>query len=341
MTSTEQELDSSNSMGSMTEIISKQMSPFPSITHELTAATVGGITASIVGHPLDTIKVKLQTQTYQAPKTARFHSGFDCFLSVIRNDGVRALYYGLKPPLYACVFYNAITFGSLGYFKRWIASFSDNDSHCFEATREATVMQNAMAGALTGLCLSVIQTPVDQIKTQLQIQTSMNVDIQKTAYKSPSTLLYHIYRNECASNLNQLRKKLMRAYPASFVREFYGSAVYFGIYAYLKQALGRIWIPNGQNRRKLSSYDYMVAGSLSGLSYWLAVYPVDVVKSRMHAAPSKIYNGTFQGIHQIWKQEGSRALFFGMQTTILRSLFTSGVMFMCYEKTLEFLKRID
>ena len=90
---------------------------------------------------------------------------------------------------------------------------------------------------------------------------------------------------------------------------------------------------------KLTSVDFMLSGSASGVTYWSLVYPVDVVKSRMHVCQKGEYTGTIQGIRKILKQEGRQALYFGYHTTVARSICTSGVLFLCYEKILDYLGR--
>jgi len=129
---------------------------------------------------------------------------------------------------------------------------------------------------------------------------------------------------------------MMRAYPASFTREFYGCAVYFGVYAFMKDFLSTKFISDSSaQKRQLTAADFMLSGSLGGATYWLSVYPIDVVKSRMHVNQPGLYTGVIQGIRKILREEGVRPLYFGMQTTIARSICTSGVLFLCYEKILE------
>jgi solute carrier family 25 (mitochondrial carnitine/acylcarnitine transporter), member 20/29 len=47
-----------------------------------------------VGHPFDTIKVRLQT----SPKS-QFHGPVDCLMQTLRKEGFTGLYKGATPPL--------------------------------------------------------------------------------------------------------------------------------------------------------------------------------------------------------------------------------------------------
>jgi solute carrier family 25 carnitine/acylcarnitine transporter 20/29 len=296
------------------------------IVKELTAASIGGMTATSVGHPLDTIKVKLQTQAN------KYRSGFHCLSSVVKSDGYASLFRGLSGPLYSCVFYNCIQFGTLGSLKRWISGGN-----------EPSISQNAIAGSLSGIILSIYQTPIDQVKTILQTQNHHHTNRGLTAVpilRGPSDVLRYIYTTECQQSAFRFCRSMMRAYPASFTREFYGCAVYFGVYAFVKDRMSTVFLSDRSNttRRQLTAADYMISGSMAGATYWLTVYPVDVIKSRMHVNQPGKYTGVIQGISKILKEEGVRPLYFGIQTTIARSICTSGVMFLCYEKILEMLE---
>jgi solute carrier family 25 carnitine/acylcarnitine transporter 20/29 len=59
---------------------------------------VGGVFSGIaklsVGHPFDTIKVRLQTST-----STQFAGPLDCLLKTVRNEGFLGVYKGASPPL--------------------------------------------------------------------------------------------------------------------------------------------------------------------------------------------------------------------------------------------------
>ena len=50
--------------------------------------------SSLVGHPFDTIKVRLQTS-----EKTQFKGPLDCLLQTVRNEGPAGLYKGATPPL--------------------------------------------------------------------------------------------------------------------------------------------------------------------------------------------------------------------------------------------------
>jgi len=56
------------------------------------AGTVAGVAVCIVGHPFDTLKVRLQTQPINNP----IYSGLaDCFYKTLKWEGISGLYNGV------------------------------------------------------------------------------------------------------------------------------------------------------------------------------------------------------------------------------------------------------
>jgi len=56
------------------------------------AGTVAGVAVCIVGHPFDTLKVRLQTQPINNP----IYSGLaDCFYKTLKWEGISGLYKGV------------------------------------------------------------------------------------------------------------------------------------------------------------------------------------------------------------------------------------------------------
>lgn len=58
------------------------------------AGIFSGATKLAVGHPFDTVKVRLQT----APE-GKFKGPIDCVMQTFRKEGIRGFYKGATPPL--------------------------------------------------------------------------------------------------------------------------------------------------------------------------------------------------------------------------------------------------
>jgi solute carrier family 25 carnitine/acylcarnitine transporter 20/29 len=67
----------------------------PKLAQDLIAGTIGGWAQVTVGQPLDTIKVRIQTQ----PTPAIYKNATDCFQQLVKAEGLKGLYRGVVPPL--------------------------------------------------------------------------------------------------------------------------------------------------------------------------------------------------------------------------------------------------
>ena len=71
---------------------------------ELLAGTTAGITSTFFGHPLDTIKVQMQT----SKPSISFRQ---CTYQILRLEGVRGLFKGLLPPIIGNIPIQILVFG--------------------------------------------------------------------------------------------------------------------------------------------------------------------------------------------------------------------------------------
>jgi solute carrier family 25 (mitochondrial carnitine/acylcarnitine transporter), member 20/29 len=80
----------------------------------------------------------------------------------------------------------------------------------------------------------------------------------------------------------------------------------------------------------------------SQISYWLACYPLDVVKSRVQLrdAPVKGLFYITDELAAIVKEGGTKALFKGLSPSLLRSIPAAAATFATFELTRDFLRKI-
>lgn len=87
-----------------------------------------------------------------------------CFRMVVREEGWRGLYRGATAPLAGAMAHNANVFFSYGVAKDAVGRLSGHDS------AKLPVPLVFAAGALAGIGISVVETPVDLFKIKLQGQ---------------------------------------------------------------------------------------------------------------------------------------------------------------------------
>lgn len=111
---------------------------------DLISGFVAGITQTIIGHPFDTTKVRIQTTKSKLSNTV---------ISIFKNEGVRGFYKGYRPPLLINSVINSLIFGLNGYFY-------DKYENYF------------ISGYLSGSIVSPLISVTQLIKCQVQKETT-------------------------------------------------------------------------------------------------------------------------------------------------------------------------
>jgi solute carrier family 25 carnitine/acylcarnitine transporter 20/29 len=131
------------------------------VAKDLTAGTVGGAVQLVVGHPFDTIKVKLQSQ----PTPPRFAGAVDAVRRTLAADGPGGLYRGMGAPLATVAAFNAVLFTVRGQMEALLRS---------EPSAPLTVGQQVVAGAGAGVPVSFLACPTELIKCR-SVVASMQI----------------------------------------------------------------------------------------------------------------------------------------------------------------------
>jgi len=144
----------------MAEKSPKKISP----VKDFLSGGFGGICTVVTGHPLDTIKVRLQTMPVPGPGESPMYKGtFDCAKKTIEKEGARGLYKGMAAPITGVAPIFAISFLGFSLGKKLVI-----------ATRGSKEKLNKIelfaAGAFSGIFTTSIMAPGERIKTLLQVQ---------------------------------------------------------------------------------------------------------------------------------------------------------------------------
>lgn len=99
------------------------------------------------------------------------------------------------------------------------------------------------------------------------------------------------------------------------VRDTIGTAVYFGGYETTKYLLTSA-------DRHAGPFEQFLAGGICGILCWLAVFPVDLVKSLIQKeilAPQPVYKSTLDCVRDIYHTRGARGFYRGIAVTLMRA----------------------
>lgn len=263
----------------------------------------GGMCTVVVGHPFDTIKVRLQTQSATSPL---YSGAWDCTRQTVAREGARALYKGMFSPLVASSPIFALSFMGFGWGKKL------QQTHPEE---KLSPWQLSLAGALSGLLTTAIMAPGERVKCLLQVQQASTGPPKYSGFRDVVTSLYR------EGGL----RSIFRGSAATAARDVPASAAYFASYELIQRAL------QGEDRTKLSVGSTLFAGGMAGICNWLVAIPMDVVKSRLQAAPEGTYTGARDVLSQLLRKEGPLALYKGCVPILLRSFPANAACFMGYE----------
>ncbi|XP_065183523.1 mitochondrial substrate carrier family protein G-like [Sycon ciliatum] len=289
---------------------------------DVVAGTCGGIAICLVGHPFDTLKVRLQTQPTDHP----LYSGlFDCFKKTLKWEGMGGLYRGVGSPLVGQMFFRATLFSTYYQTQRMFSSYPGQRLHQGEYM---------VCGAITGGAVSFVEGPVDLFKSKMQAQI-----IRERVYGEKP-----VYRNvfDCAGQI--MRKHGIRgayqALPAVAMRNVPAFATYFTTAEDIRNRYSRkLGLPVSQ----LPFYVTMVAGATGGILYWLLYYPFDVVKSAMQADNADITRRKYGSFHEciavLYQEDGVRRFYRGFTPCMLRSIPANAVLFSVVEQVRTWLNK--
>lgn len=126
------------------------------VAKDLASGTVGGVAQLVVGHPFDTIKVKLQSQPTPLPGQIPKYSGaIDAVKQTLAAEGANGLYKGMGAPFATVAAFNALLFMVRGQMESLLRSAPG---------APLTVKQQFIAGAGAGFAVSFLATPTELIK---------------------------------------------------------------------------------------------------------------------------------------------------------------------------------
>lgn len=287
--------------------------PQPSAIREniksLIAGGVGGVCAVLTGHPFDLIKVRCQNG---------MANGIIDSIKLILKDArsqpngllslnlVRGFYKGVVPPLLGVTPIFAVSFWGYDIGKRLVSwNIQDNNP--------VSIKQMAAAGFISAFPTTLVTAPTERIK----------VVLQTSSHGSLVSSVRQIIKSRGVSSL-------FKGSLATLARDGPGSALYFASYEVTKNYLNK-WMPS-TTPEQVSIFNVCVAGGVAGMSMWLAVFPIDTIKTNLQASSgSQSIVGTTKEIYLT--RGGIKGFFPGLGPALLRSFPANAATFLGVEMT--------
>jgi dicarboxylate transporter 10 len=243
--------------------------------------------AACITHPLDTIKVHLQTAG----------GGKEGIIGVakrvIKSDGIMGLYSGLTASLLRQLTYSTARIGIYEVAKQAITKPGEDIS----------VFTKLFLAATAGAAGGVIGTPADMVNVRMQNDMKLPVE-QRRKYKHAIDGLWRVYREEGAS-------KLFNGCGAATGRAVLMNSGQLASYDTVKKA----FLDSGYFTDSVGTH--FLSSIVSGAVATLVTQPLDVLKTKaMNAKPGE-YSGNLD-IAMKTAKHGPLAFFKGFVPAFIR-----------------------
>ncbi|XP_063813113.1 mitochondrial ornithine transporter 1-like [Pseudophryne corroboree] len=278
---------------------------------DLTAGAAGGTACVLTGQPFDTAKVKMQTFPNM------YRGLIDCALKTYKQVGFRGFYIGTSPALLANIAENSVLFMSYGFCQKIVRNIAGLDKHA-----TLSDVQNAAAGSVASIFAAMVLCPTELVKCRLQAMHELKVSGKLAqGHNTVWSVVKDVVQRDGPFGFYQ-------GLTSTICREMPGYFLFFGGYELSRS----FFASGGKSKDELGPIALMISGGFGGIALWLAVYPVDCVKSRIQVLSITGKQAGFMGTcSSIVKNEGILMLYSGLKPTLIRAVPANGALFLAYE----------
>merc|ERR1719234_575307 len=270
----------------------------------LLAGGVGGLASLVVGHPLDTVKVRLQTMSADTRGQVPYRSATHCLTTMVQHEGPSSLFRGMS----GLAVFSVPRFALLFYANSWGRLILPGEGG------GPSLKQVLMGGVVSQLVVApFLVAPLERVKVLLQAHPGK--------FSGQVDCLGHILRTEGTRGL--LRGSLL-----TLARDVPAFCAYFATYETLRCQLqkedGTIGL--GQT---------VGIGGLAGVVAWALALPLDSLKNRFQVCLNQ--TSLLGVLRKVRRQGGLKQLYRGAGVVLLRAFPANAATFIGYEWTMRVL----
>ncbi|CAD5211647.1 unnamed protein product [Bursaphelenchus xylophilus] len=283
-----------------------------SFAEHFVAGGMGGMVMVLVGHPFDTVKVRLQSMPAPVKGQTPMYSGMmDCVKKTYKAEGFTGFFRGMGAPITGITPLNSIFFG--------LNAVCCELQQSYFRTPTLTLWQIFNAGAFSAAVMCLFTAPIERVKCLLQVQHSMGTSL----YKGPMDVARKLYKQHGIA-------AVYRGFLITLARDIPSYGTKMAVYEYIKRQMA----DPAKNERP-SPMATLMAGGIAGIFFWLVCIPQDTLKSYLQSAPE----GHFpRGTRDVWrvlmKEEGPKGLFRGLSPLMARAFPANAACFLGVELTM-------
>ncbi|KAJ1975424.1 hypothetical protein H4R34_004339 [Dimargaris verticillata] len=138
-----------------------------------------GMTEALLVASFELVKIRLQDKN----SAGKYNGTMDCIKKIYQQEGPMAFFNGLEATMWRHALWNGGYFGCIHYVRTLLPKAE---------TKQGELMVNFTAGAIGGTCGTLLNTPMDVVKTRVQNQSAGVVKKYNWAVPSLNT----IYKEE-------------------------------------------------------------------------------------------------------------------------------------------------
>ncbi|KAH7719938.1 Protein R07B7.10 [Aphelenchoides avenae] len=287
---------------------------------DLIAGCIAGSSGVVVGHPLDTLKTRLQC--------SRNYRGFaDCLRQSLKTENALGLYRGMFAPLASAGLLHALLFAGYGATLKLLHR---NDANTFDSRKELPIGEVMLASAVGATLQLIPAIPVEVLKTNLQVVNSLP---QVTLTTSGTAVISYTGPVNCARSLIATNgvSALYKGGTVMFFRDSIGFTFYIPIYEVLYRRLKRSSVGEVSSQ--------LLAGGIAGSLSWWTICPLEVLKNRLQTRQNGVGSeNPLNLVRDIYRREGFFAFWRGGMVMACRAFPVNAVIFLIYSKVLRALE---
>lgn len=283
----------------------------------LLAGISGGLTSTLILHPLDLIKIRFAVNDGRQHTTPKYGGIVNAFKTIFHEEGWRGLYRGVTPNLWGA----GTSWGLYFLFYNGLKKRIQNGNIEIPLGPDMHLLAASQAGVLTLL----ITNPLWVVKTRLCLQYSTTLN-NNVIYGGMMDALKRIYKTEG-----------LKGYYKGLTPGIFGvshGAVQFMAYEEMKN---RYNLYHGTPiTKKLGTVEYLCFAAISKFIAAGSTYPYQVVRARLQNQHYS-YKNSWDCITQTWHYEGWRGFYKGLGTNLLRVTPATMITFLTYENVSHYL----
>ncbi|XP_034253799.1 mitochondrial folate transporter/carrier [Thrips palmi] len=280
----------------------------------LIAGVSGGVTSSVVLHPLDLIKVRFAVNDGRSVTIPQYHGIRNALVTIYKQEGLRGLYRGVVPNVWGSGTAWGLYFLFYNTTKTWIQGGDPN--------LQLNWPMHMAAAAEAGILTLFLTNPLWVVKTRLCTQYGN----EKPLYSGMLDCFSKIYK---AEGIQGMYKGLV----PGMIGVSHG-AIQFMVYEEMKN-----WYNNYRGTAlstRMNTSEYLFFAAASKLVAASATYPYQVVRARLQDHHHN-YAGTMDCISKTWRFEGRLGFYKGLGASLTRVVPATMITFVVYENVSGFL----